>query len=455
MMIDLLIKNIAYLVTLNNSREVITDATIAIDKGIIIAAGKTLEIERQYFDAQKVIDASQHLVMPGLINAHSHTSQQLAKGLGGGAYYPTYLKERIQRYDKGLTAKDAYYATLLACIEAIRSGVTCLLDTVTVHSEQIEQAIFNSGIRAVLYQGAVNPGLEENDYAQTLEQITERVERCDNNGSGLIRPGLAVTGMAAHEQYITRLKELAQHYNLCLSANLGINRTNLNRHKELFAGELPLKRWDSLGLLDDKVIFNHVNYITEEELDILLTSGSSVVHCPTAGFGSGLGSLHGYHRKLIRNGITVALGSSSVAHNGSTDMFKVAYSLGAHRDFTEDATLFPPEKMLEIICLNGARCSAWPKEIGTLTQGKKADLIMVKTNSVSWTPLNNPISNLLMSGSSADVDTVVIAGKIIMGERKIHTLSEEDILLEAEARGLNLAESTCLDSVVQTYWPIV
>lgn len=454
-MVELLIKNAAYIVTLNDSREIITDGAVAVNNGIIEAVGKTAELLKQYPQARKIIDCAQGLVMPGLINAHSHTVQQLARGLGNGLYYPTYMKERIQNYEEALSPEDAYYAALVACMEAVKSGSTCILDTVTVHPEQVEQAVIDSGIRAVLYQAAAKPLLEEKNDAFTLDQIAQRVYRCLKQDQDRVRLGLAVTGAAAHNQYMAQIKDLAQHYGLYFSVDLGVNQTMVNHHKELFAGILPLERLDSLGILDSHTIFNYANYLEEEELDILLKSGAKVVHCPTAGFGLGLGALHGQHLKMLKKGTTVALGSSSVASGGTGDMFKVAYSLGAHRDLIEDATLFPPEKMLEMVCLNGARCSAWPEEIGTLIPGRKADLIIVKTNNFSWTPLHNPLSNLFLSGSSADVHTVVVAGKLIMEERRIQTVNEKEILKEAEARGLAIAERTGLASISQTYWPVI
>lgn len=454
-MIDIFIKNAAYIVTINDSREIITDGAVAVDKGIITAVGKTAELLKQYPQALKVIDAAQSLIMPGLVNAHTHTVQQLARSLGNGVYYPTYIKERIQKYEESLTPEDAYYAALLACIEAVKSGTTCLLDTVTVHPEQVEQAIKDSGIRAVLHQAAAKPVLEEKNDTNTLEQITERVNRCLSKNHDLIRPGLAVTGIAAHNQYMAKLKELAQHHGLCFSADLGVNQTMVNRHKELFAGVLPLERWNGLDILDSQTILNHANYVEEEELDILIKSRANVVHCPTAGFGLGLGATYGQHRKLLKKGVAVAIGSSSVASGGTQDMFKVAYSLGAHRDLVEDATLFPPEKMLEMVCQNGAGCSAWPSEIGSLVPGHKADFIIVKTDAFSWTPLHNPLSNLFLSGSSSEVHTVVVAGRLIMEERRIQTVNEEEIIRESEARGLAVANRSGLGTIGQTYWPII
>jgi len=450
----LLIKNAAYLITMNKQREIISDAALLVEDGIITAIGRTEQLGRSSFQPDETIDADQGIVMPGLINAHIHTNQQLARGLGDGVYYPTYTKERVGKYEEILCPEEAYVASLCAGLEAVKSGTTCLIDTAAVHYKQAERAISDLGIRAVLHKSADKPLLEEKNDPEAIAEIADTVRSYGRRKGSLIRPGIAVQTITAHNEYLLQLNDLRKQLGLSLSVDMAVYYTTLNRHKELYMGQLPMERWAELGALSSSTILNHLNCPTMEDQELLLSSGAKVVHCLTAGFGLGLGALYGPHLKLMKKGVVVAVGTASSAAGGSGDLFKAAFSLGAHRDFQEDATLLPPEKILEMLIINGARCAGWDDEIGSLEQGKAADLIIIKPDGPEWIPIHNPLSNLFFSGSSRNVKAVIVGGRIIMADRVLKTINEKEVLEEAQARGIALLERSGLDQAAATSWPI-
>jgi 5-methylthioadenosine/S-adenosylhomocysteine deaminase len=153
--------------------------------------------------------------------------------------------------------------------------------------------------------------------------------------------------------------------------------------------------------------------------------------------------------------VTICLGSDAAPESNFNDMFRVMYCLGAHRDAKLDASLLPPELMLEMCIVNGARALAWEREIGSLAAGMKADLILVNTLEPEWVPLHNPISNLVFSATGRSVDTVMIDGVLVMADRRLTQLDEEAILREAQERAEAIARRAGIDHYGRPYWPLI
>ena len=461
-MIDLIIKNAYYVFTMNEERQVIKDGAVAINGSKILKVGKNDDIFKKYGDAKKIIDARDSIVMPGMINCHLHTTQQLARGLGDNVFLPSYTHGRIFPYEAALTEDDVYYSAMCACMEAIKTGTTCLVDPGGYHMEKVVDAVEKIGIRAILKRSMIDlqsgdspvPGKMLESTKNALQAGEDFVSRYNGYANGRIRTWFSMrTERTSSTELLKGTKILADKYRVGIGSHVSCFFTSVASHKEMFDGKTPLVRFNEAGVLGPNLMIYHGNYITDKELDLIVENDVKVVHCPTTGFALGCGAMHGRHVDMLERGVTVALGTDSASASNSNDMFRAAYSLTAHRDVKRDVTVLTNEEILEIAITNGAKAALWEDEIGAIEEGKKADIIILNTIGPDWIPIHNPVSNTIMSASSGSVSTVIIDGKIVMEERKIKTVHEEEILREGQKRAIDIAKRSGLDVHARMKWP--
>ena len=460
-MVDILIKNVPYLITMDSSRRVIINGAVAVDGSKIVSIGKTSDVLKEFPQADKVIDGIDNIVMPGFINCHLHTTQQLARGLGDGVSLPSYIHGRIFPYEAALTEDDVYYSAMCACMEAIKTGTTCLVDPGGYHMEKVVDAVEKIGIRAILKRSMVDlhsgdsplPGKMRESTKNALQAGEDFVSRYNGYANGRIRAWFSLrTERTTSEELMREAKKLADKYGVGIGTHVSSHITSVFKHKENFGGLTPIVRFNNAGLLGPNLMIFHGNYLSPEEVDLLIENDVKVIHCPIATRRGGSGTLHGEHMNMMKRGVKVALGSDTASGSNRNDMFEVMYGLTAHRDVKVDATLLPPETILEMATVNGAKAALWDSEIGSLEKGKKADLIFLDMIRPDMIPVNNPLSNITMSASSECVNTVIIDGKVIMENRKIKTVADEGkVLREAQKRAIEVAKRAKLDGITSKW----
>lgn len=465
-LVDIVVKNARFIVTMDKERRLIRDGALAVDNGKIVDVGKTRDIAGKYNQAERKFDAKDQLITPGFIDCHCHSTQSLARGLTDNVFLNTWLHDRIYPYESSMTASDTYISSMLTCLELIKTGTTCFADPGGYHHiDQVVRAAEESGIRAVLARAchdvhsAGRPVPEEirGSTEKAAAEAEELVKKYDRTAEGRIRMWFTVMSeRLASDHLMKMLKMLADKYNVGLQTHVAAIPDSVNRHKELFHGKRPIERYNELGILGPNLLIFHAVWLSKDEVELLRKNDVKVCHCPSASFHGGYGALsHGKFIAMMKKGITVALGADASAESNFLDMLRVMYLVTGHRDAKVDATLFPAETVVEMATTNGARALGAENEIGSLEIGKKADFVMFNLKRPEWTPLLNPVSNLVHSACGDSADTVVVDGKIVMEERRLETMNEAEILDMAQKAAEKIVDRVGLQEVVKPDWKVV
>jgi 5-methylthioadenosine/S-adenosylhomocysteine deaminase len=376
--------------------------------------------------AREVIDARGTLILPGLINTHTHSAMTLFRGLADDLPLKEWLEQHIFPAEaRFINPETVYWGSLLACAEMIRSGTTTLADGYFC-LEGSARAMEQSGMRAVLAPGVIDfpaPGVP--DPADTIRAARDFIEQWSGR-SPRIRLGLF-----PHSPYTCSPRTLRQAKDLALGKGLPYfihlaetrDEVSLVRDRTGFTPVRFLKR---IGCLDASTIGVHVNHVDQEEMDLLADAGVRVSHCPESNMklGSGVTPL----LELLARGIVVGLGTDGCAGNNDLDLIREMGSAARlHKVTRLDPARPASRSVVEMATVQAAGVLGLEKEIGSLEVGKQADLIMLNLDQPHLTPLYHPLSHLVYAASGADVDTVFIAGKMVMRQRRLLTLDWEEI----------------------------
>lgn len=446
------------------ARRILRDASIAIEGNSIVSVGKTETVLKQYPSADQVIDASNCVVTPGLVDCHLHTAQYLGRGIADNVSLPTWIHDRVYPYEAELRPEECGIAATACLIEAVKTGTTFIADPGSYHMNEIVEAVGRVGVRAVLARSLVDINTPGRPIPQSMGESTEKavkegeefVRRYNKSNDGRIKAWFCIrTERTTSNDLACAIKEKADKYETGIESHVANAQDSVNRHKELFR-KTPIQRYHDLGILGPNVLIIHANWLTDVELDLLKKYDVKVAHCPTSNLTTGSGTLvAGKFEKMEAMGITVALGADSAAASNFLDMVRVGYATIAHRDVNTDPTLYPPEHVLEMLTLNGARALLSEKETGSIEVGKKADIVLFDTKKPGWTPLLNPVSNLIHSASGESARDVIIDGSIIVREGKVQGIDEEDVIKRAEKAAEDVTTRAGVRESGRSVWPLV
>lgn len=416
----MILKNIRYLVTQNDDRQVIEDVDLLIHGDRVAGMGHELPA-----GDHQVVDCSGKVVMPGLVNAHTHASMTLLRGISDNKELEDWLHEEIFPAEDKLEEEDAFIGALLGCIEMLETGTTTFNDMYD-HMDQVAEAVDRTGIRALLGRGLLDVDGEK-DWR--MDKAIELVE--NYQGHDRIVPCLAPHGVyTASEQLLREAKDCAEIFDT--SYHIHVSETEKEMQDSINNnGRPPLKYLDVLGLVNDDLIAAHGVWLTDEEKGILAEKGGSVVHNPAANLklGSGIAEVP----ELLDNGITVALGTDGVASNNNLNLFeeaKIASIIHKRRG----PEVIDEQEILDMATINGAKALGLEDEIGSIELGKKADLLAIDLNSADMTPIHGKkglISNLVYS-FSGKVDDVIVDGEVVVRDGEIVKIGKGKVLEAAE-----------------------
>ena len=473
----LLLRDADFVITVDGARRVLRQASIVIDGSTIAAIGKTKEIDAQYggrIAQSNVIDASRTLIAPGFINTHVHTFEHLSRGLipdnlptlpwALGYFFP---------FQAEMTEREAYISAQLACLDMVRCGTTCFIDSSILNSnsyvDAVVQAVDDLGLRAVLGRGVCDkPPSDLPSYFRpewrraifspsteaALGDAAAILDSWKTRSDGRIRAWATVFGLftLCTDELFTGIKKLADKYgvgtNFHMASSIGEAQA-----LEARTGVWPITQLERLGALGSNVLLTHAVTVRDEEVDLLVRYGVKVAHCPGAALrlAKGAGRLAKIPEMLAR-GVPVSLGADGVCSSGTFDHTRLLFLVaGLFKDARMDATLIPAETALEMATLNGAKGLLWDDEIGSLEVGKKADLIQYDIHRPEWLPPHDMVRNLVYSADGGSIRNVIIDGKVIIRDRHSTQVDENKLLDEACEAGLAIARRAGLDP--QSKWP--
>ncbi|HID30580.1 MAG TPA: N-ethylammeline chlorohydrolase [Desulfobacterales bacterium] len=421
-MADILVKD-GYLITMDPERRVLKRGSVAIEGNEISAIGKDV-----MESADTVIDAKGKVIMPGLINAHTHLSMTLLRGVADDMELMPWL-EKIWPIERNLTGDDCYAGALLGCLEMIKSGTTCFADQY-FYMEDVARAVEEAGIRGVLSRGIIEAQGPEK-LKRTIEEGERLVKNCHGKADGRI-----LTMFGPHAAYtcspecLIQVKELAKKYGVGIHIHASESKDEVDKVMKKY-GKRPVEHLDSIKFLGPEVLAAHCVWLTEREIKIIKERGVKPVHNPVSNMklGSGVSPVS----EMLAAGIPVALGTNGAASNNSLDMMnEMKFAALLCKVHKLDPTVVPARSVLEMATINGARALGLGDEVGSLEVGKRADLILVDLKGPHFTPLHDVITHLGYSGVGSDVDTVLVDGKIIMRCRKVLTLDGDEVMRKAQ-----------------------
>jgi len=417
---DVLIRN-GHVVTMDPDASDLPGADVRIGDGVIKEIGVGLEAP----DGVRVIDATDMVVLPGLVDTHRHLWQGAIGGTAGrvslGGYFMGVMAGLAPRYEP----EDVYAGTLWGALQALNAGITTMVDwshitTTPEHTDADIKALQDSGIRAVFLHGPpVAAGLAEwfvdSELPHPEDARRVRSEYFGSGRNGRLAMGLALRGPELSTREVTKHDfNLARELDLPASIHAGMAG---------YAGRYrTVGTLDELGLLGPDVNYTHANLFTEEEYRLIAASGGSISSCPSVELLLGLGAYPAVGHAL-EHGVAVGLGVDTIAVIGADLFTEMRVTLAAERSRTnadavakdaspEDVQL-DQRDMLHLATLGGAKVWHLDEQVGSLTVGKRADVILIDASRPHLDPLNDPATSVVLNAGPSDVDTVIVDGEIV------------------------------------------
>lgn len=397
---------------------------------VLIEDDKIVDITRKgSTGADEVIDAEGKVLIPGLVNTHTHLSMSLMRGLADDLPLDTWLNDHIWPVEAHLEGEHCYVGALLSALEMIKSGTTTCND-MYFFMDEVAQAIDESGIRGLLCHGMIDL-FDEDKRKEEYKETLRIIEKCHNTADGRIQVALGPhTPYTCSTELLNWVRETADEKGLKIHIHVSETEKevedSLNDRKKR-----PFEYLEDINFLGPDVIAAHSVWLSGAEIALIKDNNVKISHNPLSNMklASGISPVS----DMLANDVCVSLGTDGVASNNNLDLFqemKTASLLQKVR--TLDPTVLPANKMLEMATINGATALGMEEEIGTIEVGKKADLILVDMKKPHLSPYRNPISHLAYSAEGSDVSTVICDGEVLMREREVLIMDEAEVIEMAE-----------------------
>ncbi len=398
-----------------------SENNIYIEDNIITEIGKKIE-------ADVVIDGKNRIAIPGLINTHTHLAMTLFRGYADDMRLSEWLQNKIWHLEKKLTPKDIYYGTLLACIECIKTGTTCVND-MYFFMEDVANAINYIGIRGVISEGFIDLNDPERLELQ-LKRTNSVIKYIENLKCLRIKPALGPHAVyTVSSRGFEALKEIAKSKNLQFHIHLA------ETEKEFFHGS-QVQYLEKLGILEYDVIAAHAIHLSETDLSILAKHNVKLSYNAVSNMKLASGIFK--YTNVKKHNIIVTLGTDGTASNNNLDMFEtMKFSALLQKIACLDSTVACAKEIYD--CATKAGAIALNINCGAIETGKLADIILLDKTLPEFTPMHNYISNIVYSCNGSCVNTVICDGKILMHNRKIP--KEKEIITKANRIAKNLVQS--------------
>ncbi len=409
------------LLTMSAQMKIIEDSIIGIKDGLIVAIGQNNAEGSVAFKTKDTIDASGCIVMPGLVNTHTHLPMVCFRGMADDLPLMEWLTEHIFPVESRFVNKKMVYdGATLAMAEMILSGTTTFCDGY-FFEDSITEAVAAAGMRAVVSQGFADFATPDNPELEKMMAAAKRFVKRWQSHAPMITPAFF-----CHSPYtcspatLTNVKKAAREAGILYLIHLLENKDEINTILNRY-GKKPVQHLLELGVLDDQTVAVHCNWLTTEDMAVFADIGVRVSHNPESSMklAAGVAPVP----EMLKHGIKVGLGTDGSASNNDLDMFReMDTAAKIHKVTSLDPTVMSAQTVLKMATLGGAQVLGLDKLIGSIETGKQADIILVDMNQPHLTPLYNCYSQLVYAARGADVKTSIIHGKIVMKDRQLRTI---------------------------------
>ena len=391
---------------------------------ILIEDNKIKRIEKNINeDCEKVINASGKVVMPGLINTHSHISMSIFRETVDGLKTQDWLTQKIWPMEDKLTNEDIYYATMLSCIEMIETGCTCINDMYFM-TEDIIKAALESGVRLQTTRTLMGHNKED------LIRLDELNNLLENYKYETITFNAGIHGLyTSNEEYAKKCVDFAEEKNLPIHMHFCENTQEREDIKRDYNVEEPsdvIKR-DFKGIHN---ILAHSVKISDKDIQNLKETNTYIAHCPVSNLklGCGIAPI----TKMVEEGLCVSLGTDGQGSGSNLDMFEtMKFTALLQKGINENPEDLPAYEVLKMATINGTKALNL-NETGKIEEGKLADLIIINMEETITNPINNIFAEIVYNVKGSNVDTTIINGKVLMENRKISNVNKKEIIQKCE-----------------------
>lgn len=455
----------ATIITMNPRREIITNGAVVVDGRNIHVVGKSRDL-RERFPQHRVIDCSGDVLMPGLIDTHVHTAQAMLRGCADDLTLLDWLGKRVWVLQGNYTEEDGRASAALCALEMIKSGTTSFIESMLAERYGIDgvvEVVLQSGMRAAIgkivmdqpsYAGRksfMHPGLIE-DGETSIRNTLAAFDKWNGAGDGRLQIwfGPRTPGGVTPSLY----DEIGR---LAAERGMGITIHNSEvKDDQVYAesqgSRSALEFIYEHGLLGPRTVLAHVVWTDEADWKLMAATGTHASHNPASNSktATGIAPVTG----MLAAGVNVSLACDGGPSNNTYDMIRdmrLASYLGSLRE--NDPTVVSAETVLEMATINGAKAMGLADQIGSIEAGKRADFIVINMDAPHLTPAWDPVSTIAYAATGADVDTVVIDGKIVMEHRQVKTLDEQAILEDVRQRYRAIGERGGLQ--IGPRWPVL
>lgn len=420
-------------VTVNPGFDIIEDGEVAVKDGRIVYAGKSGGIKEAA--AKTVIDARGGIVMPGLVNTHTHLPMSLFRGLADDLPLEKWLPEHIFPAEtRHVNPETVRTGTLLSCAEMLLSGTTTCCDGY-FYEDAVAMAVQEAGIRAVAGQGMVDfPTPDAPDPKKNLEVALAFVDRWKNRDPRILPSIFCHSPYTCSAQTLVRAKQGANEAGVLFQVHAAETK-NEAALSGVPAGTSVIKYLDDLGVLDENTLASHCVWINAADISILGSRGTGVSHNPESNMklASGIAPVPA----MIDAGIPVGLGTDGCASNNNLDMFEAMdFAAKLHKAASQDPTVMGAATVVRMATIDGARTLGIDSLTGSLEAGKAADLVIVDTRRPHLVPMYHPESHLVYAVRGADVSHVMVEGELLVKDGRLVRTEVEKVLDKAAEAGL-------------------
>jgi 5-methylthioadenosine/S-adenosylhomocysteine deaminase len=405
------------------------DVLVDQDSGDIVAVDDPGQLA-----GDDTLDASGGLVIPGLINAHTHVAMTLLRGYADDKSLDAWLQEDIWPVEAELTPEDVRVGAELGLLEMIQSGTTALSD-MYFHVEEIAAAVEDAGVRAVLGHTAVTVGKDDEGARADLQASIDTAQELDGAADGRIRTTFQPHSLTTvGDEYLREFVPAALEAGLPM--HLHANETTdevapiVDEH-----GMRPLEYADDVGLLGEETFLAHCVHVDETEIDLLAETGTGAVHCPASNMklASGMAPV----QDLLDAGVTVGLGTDGAASNNDLDMFdEMRDAAMVGKLAADDASAVPAASVVEMATANGADLLGF--ESGRIEAGANADFAVLDLEATHLTPAHDLVSHLAYAARGSDVCHTVCDGEVLMRDHEVTVFDEATVRQRATEHAQSL-----------------
>ena len=451
-----------WLITMNDRREILERASVCVQHDRIAAIGTRQKLQQQYSTAE-LIDCSERIVMPGMVNTHTHSFQTLLKGLGDDMVLKDWFTCMTGPSAVHLTPPDARAAAMHGCVESIRSGVTTLVDFMYAHPrpgmiKEVYEAFDTTGIRGFVCRGFISDGVQYGVPAALIEQPTaalgdarEHIRRYNQPG-GRVQIGLAPNMIwAVNEEGYRLTRKVADEERALITTHVAETGFELETATATY-GMNDTEFLSDIGFFGPDVIAVHCVHCTTSDIGIMRKHDTKVSHNPCSNMylASGCAPIP----EMLKAGLSVGLASDGPASSNNHSLFQaMKFAALQQKGVHQDATIIKAEQVLEMATIGGARAVGLEKEIGSIELGKKADIVVLDYNNAFMTPIHHPVSAIVYSALGHEVTTVVIDGKIVMRDGVVGTVDEGAVRRQAQINADALTQRAGTDASKHRLWP--